>query len=252
MAKETQFTDLVDKFNEALGEITPYKLAVVSPGDLEPVHKNAHYMSKRVYDRLTSNVKQDGNLSSLPFCWRRPDGSFVVLSGNHRAKVAAEAKVPLILVLYTDEKLSRSQQVAIQLSHNSLVGQDNPSLLRELWDEIDDLQYKVYSGLDENLLETMDPIDVARINEENLRFEELRILFLSSEIERIQETLTLLGTAAHPRMAARFEDFDRFFDALLDFKEAAEIMNTGTALLAMTEIIEDWLANHKDDNSDPE
>lgn len=237
---------LVDHLNGALSGVTPYKLAVVDPARIEHVEKNAHYMSKAVYDRLVENVKTDGNLSTLPFCWRRPDGTFVALSGNHRRDAAVEAGIPLILVLYTDQQLSRAAQVSIQLSHNAIVGQDNSHILAELWREIDRLEWKVYSGLDDKLIESMDKVSVVRINEAPLRFEEMRLLFVQPEIERIKEVLERLGNAAKPRLAARYEDFDRFFETLLSYKEASGIVNTATAVGAMMDIVEAWMAEHAD------
>ena len=245
MADETRLAAVVAELNAALEDVTPYRLAVVPPGEILPVDKNAHYMSKRVYDQLVANIKRDTNLSSLPFCWRRPDGQLVALSGNHRTQAAAAAGVPLILTLYTDVDLSRAQQRAIQLSHNALVGQDNPSTLRELWQEVDALELKVYSGLDEHLLETMEPINVARINEAALRFEELTLLFMASEIDRIKDVLARLGAQSKPRFAAKYEDFDRFFEALLSFKEATGIVNTATAFMALIELAEAYIAEHK-------
>ena len=131
MADETRLSDLVEQLNGALGDVTPYRLAVVNPGDVLPIDKNARYMSKRTYDQLVANVSNDKNLSSIPFCWKGPEGQFVALSGNHRVMAAKDAGIPLILVLYTDAKLSKAKQRAIQLSHNALVGQDNPATLRE-------------------------------------------------------------------------------------------------------------------------
>jgi len=245
MADEARLAEIVDALNDALSDVTPYRLAVVPPGDIEPIDKNAHYMSKRTYSALVSNIRRDKNLSSLPFCWKRPDGRLVALSGNHRVQAAKDADVPLILTLYTDARLTNAERRAVQLSHNALVGQDNPSTLRELWNEIDDLALKVYSGLDDSLLETMEKVSVSRINEEALRFEEMHILFLTPEIDRIKDTLAVLGASTRPRLAARFEDFDRFFEMLLTYKEAAGILNTGTALLALTELAEQWIEQHK-------
>jgi hypothetical protein len=232
-----------DALNDALAAagVTPYKLAVADPKALKEIDKNAHYMPKVLFDRLTENIKRDGNLSTLPFCWRDKDGTDIVLSGNHRVKAAVEARVPLILYLYTDADLSRAQRRAIQLSHNSLIGQDNPTQLVELWEEIDDLSYKVYSGLDDAYLQTLKPIEIERIGDEQLRFETLEILFLPSEIARLDQVLKRLGKSEKPRYAGRVEDFDRFFERLLDFKEASNIRNTGTAILAMLDIVEDWL-----------
>lgn len=245
MADKARINEVASELNALLGDVTPYKLAVVDPREVRHVDKNAHYMPTKVYRQLTDNLKRDGNLASLPFCWRKADGTFVALSGNHRIDAARDAGIPLILVLYTDAKLSKAQAVSIQLSHNALVGADNPQTLRELWNEIDDLQYKVYSGLDEKLLETLEQAHIIRIIEEPLRFEELVILFMPSEIDHIEDVAKRLGAKTRRRWLAQVETFDRFFDALLSFKEAANIVNTGTALLAMTEIVETWLAEQQ-------
>jgi len=244
MAETPQFTTLVGALNQALGGVTPYKLAVVDPAQIEPVDKNAHYMSQRVYQQLVDNIREDGNLSSLPFCWQRPDGRLVSLSGNHRVGAARDAGVGQILVLYTDQKLAKDEQIAVQLSHNALVGQDNPQALRELWNEITRLDAKVYSGLDEGLLETMPPVQVVRIDDAPLRMEELTMWFAPAEIERAKDVLSRIGHARKHRFLADVQVFDRFFDALLDFKEARGILNTATAILALLELAEQWLEQH--------
>ena len=245
MADETRIEELLDELNHQLGDYTPYKLAFVNPADILPVEKNAHYMPKRIYDQLVANVSADKNLSSLPFCWLRPDGKFVALSGNHRVMAAAGAKVAKILVLYTDGQLSKAEQISIQLSHNSLVGQDNPSLLLELWNEIDDLRLKIYTGLDDNQLKTLAPISITRLNEEPLRLEELTILFIPSELARIEELVKLLGPVSRKRFAAMAQEYDPFFEVLLNFKEATGIINTATAFMQIAEIVTEWLENHK-------
>ena len=56
-----------------------------------------------------------------------------------------------VMVLYSDRELTRAQQVAIHLSHNAVVGQDDLAILRELYDEINDVALREYSGLDDVL-----------------------------------------------------------------------------------------------------
>lgn len=53
-----------------------------------------------------------------------------VLSGNHRVQASVEAGIERILVMIIEEDLTRSQAVAIQLSHNALVGEDDPAPCR--------------------------------------------------------------------------------------------------------------------------
>ncbi len=244
MVDEARLQNVLKELNELLGDVTPYKLAVVPPSEIRPVDKNAHFMPKRVWDSLRANVEKDGNLSSLPFCWRHPDGTYESMSGNHRVKVAAETGVSHILTLYTDEALSKPERLAIQLSHNALVGQENFTTLRELWEEIDDLSLRVYTGLDEQYLETMAPVNIQRINEAALRFEEVTLMFIPAEVERIKNVVPLLGKATRHRFAGRLQEWDSFFEMLLTFKEAAGIVNTSTAFLAIIDIVEEWIAEH--------
>jgi hypothetical protein len=233
--------ELMAQLNAHLGTLTPYKLDLVDPAAILPTPENAHYMPKRVFDTLTENIKRDGNLASVPLCWRRADGRYELLSGNHRVEAAKVAKTPRILILYTDQALSAGQRIAMQLSHNALVGADNPTTLKDLFNRIDALDWKIYSGLDDALLATLDKTETARLNEKALRMEEMTLLFLPAEIEAIPLLLKRLGNANKTRLAARLDDFDAFFDALLTFKEARGIQNTGTALLAMTDIVREWL-----------
>lgn len=244
MASKARLDQIINELNDALGDVTPYRLAVVNPKDIKPVPKNAHYMNKRTFDQLVQNIQRDKNLSSLPFCWRRGD-EYTVLSGNHRVSAAVTAGVPLILVLYTSDDLNRAAQVAIQLSHNAIVGQDNPNQLIELWNEIDDVQLKIYSGLDDLLLKTLEQPAVIRINEETLRFEELNILFIPSEAARFEEILKRLQPLAKKRLLADVSSFDMFFDALLNLKQATGIINTATAFMFLAELAEKYIAEQE-------
>lgn len=241
MDDQARLIAAVDTLNQLLPAITPYKLAVVDPALVEHVEKNAHYMSKKVFDQLVANIAQDGNLESLPFCWRRPDGVFVCLSGNHRLDAARAAKLSAILVLYTDAEMSRSEAIAKQLAHNAITGKDNAVVLQELWKEIDTVQFKVYSGLDESYFHTLEAVKVQRFNSAVLRFEELRLQFVTSELTRIDEVVKQMGSLTAHKYVGRVDDFDRFFDVLLAFKEQTNTYNTSTAFLMMIEICAEWL-----------
>jgi hypothetical protein len=246
MADRATLEALIGQLNSALGEVTPYKLGIAAPSELDPAPKNAHYMPKRVFDQLADNIKRDKNLSSLPFCWRRADGKYELLSGHHRVGAAKAAGVPLILFLYTDAALSKAEKIAVQLSHNSLVGQDNPTLLADLWRDIDDLSMKVYSGLDDEFIEKLAPPKLVKISDAPLHLEELTWLFFPPEIERINDVVTALkGYRAKTKLVAPLELFNQFFDTLLNFKEAAGIQNSATAMLAIIEIVEAWISEHK-------
>lgn len=246
MANETRLETALEQLNQTLGGITPYRLVLVAPSDVAHVEKNAHYMPQKTYRRLVENIRHDGNLSSLPFCWKDGEGRLAALSGNHRVDAAKDAGVERILVLYTDATLSRGEQIAVQLSHNAIVGSDNKQTLRELWDEILELEFKQYTGLDESSLETVDASSLERLRVQPLPMEVVQLLFLPDEVSRLQQVVEELGKGgsdAGVRYAARLADFERFFEALLRCKEAEGIVNSATAVLRMVEIVEQYLTD---------
>lgn len=128
-------------------------LAVMDPKDISLLKKNARILKKDVFQQLTANIGRDKRLSSVPLCHRLSDGRVEVLSGNHRVQASVEAGIERILVMIIEEDLTRSQAVAIQLSHNALVGEDDPALLAELWAEIEDIAAKTYAGLSSDVVE---------------------------------------------------------------------------------------------------
>jgi hypothetical protein len=252
MATEARIETALNELNAAMGDVTPYKLALVDPADMEHVDKNARYMAPQMMRQLSDNIAKDGNLASLPFCWRKPDGTYVVLSGNHRRDAAVAAEVPAVLVLYTDDDLTNSQARSIQLSHNALSGQDNPAVLRELWEEIDDIQYRIYSGLDEEFLETLEPVNIIAIGDQALRFEELVLLFIPPEIGRIEEVVERLGENGKVRLAVDLQLWDSFWDKFLEFKESSNVLNSSTAFALLTEIADEWLSEHNGHEHEPQ
>lgn len=127
MAKEIRET--ISDLNAHLQEM-PYKLDLVNPREIILLDKNARYMTQEMFDNLVSNIKKDGGLSSLPLCYREPDGRLLVLSGNHRVQAAVHAGLEEVLILVIDKELTRQEQVAVQLSHNAIEGRDDPVIDR--------------------------------------------------------------------------------------------------------------------------
>lgn len=249
MVDEARITTLLNELNQALGSATPYKLAFVDPSTLCPAPRNAHYMPKAVFDRMTANIAEDGNLASLPLCWQQPDNIFMIISGHHRVQAAVVAGIAHILILYTNRQLHEGERIAQQLAHNALVGLDNSAILQELWQTIETVHLKEVTGLDEKALERLGKIDLRGIHAAKVPFEELRLLFVSSELDHVDTTMKRIGKATRVRYAARVEEFERFFQTLLRFKQAKDIQNTSTAFLAMIDIVTAWLDQHEQDTS---
>ena len=113
------------------------RIIEIDPRELKLLKMNARFMRHEEFQRLVANIKRDGQLTSAPFAALDPaDGKYEVLSGNHRVQAAISAGLQTIPCIITDDPLSEEQRIAIQLSHNAIVGQDDPDILKKLYDKI--------------------------------------------------------------------------------------------------------------------
>ncbi|MCL6442557.1 MAG: ParB/RepB/Spo0J family partition protein [Alicyclobacillus sp.] len=227
----------VTAINEKLNG--PFKLAVVSIDECELLEKNARFMKHETFRNLVENVKRDGGLSSVPFCVLTKDGKYKVLSGNHRVMAAREAGLKEIPIMYTDRSLTRDEEIAIQLSHNALVGEDDPVILRELYNEIEDLSLKYYSGLDDKVLEQLEKVSVPGLTEAHIDFLSISFLFLPDELDRLRDVLERAkGEITSDTFLARMAEYDRTLDALSKAKASYNVINSATAMMLVLDVFE--------------
>ena len=217
-----------------------YHLAEVDVGELEFLEKNARYMTNYMFNNLVENIRRDGTLTSVPLCCKH-DGKYKILSGNHRVKAAIEAGLTKLLVMYTDKPLSRAEQVAIALSHNSIEGKDDMVLLKELWAELDSVDLKKYSGLDDKTLWEMDKSEMQSLTEFHLEYKTQTFLFLPEEAERLQNVFEKALAEVHKDKVAyanRLQDFDRFIEAQSKIQNAYDVKNSAVVMMLMLDMFE--------------
>ncbi len=233
--------------------IAPYKLAYVhTKDDCVPLEKNAHYMDKDVLDKLVHNVAEDGFLSQLPFGMKRKaDGKYLILSGNHRLKAAIKAKLEYILILYIDE-VSKDKQIAYQLSHNALVGKDDLTMLKEIFEEIQGIDSKEYSGLSD--LQFIDPTKVqsASINDGDIELTEMRFLFIESKSHNVERVLAELGKQDLEDCGIVYGSFEAFIKVATAIKAKYNIKANTVAFSKMVEICEAHLEALKEEEASDE
>jgi ParB-like nuclease family protein len=212
--------------------------------ELRLLEVNARYMRHEMFAQLVENIRRDGQLTSIPFAVREPDGGYLVLSGNHRVMAAKEAGLEEIDVLLTDDELDEQRRVALQLSHNAIAGEDDPVVLAQLYEQLE-ADWRVYSGLDDRELELLQAVQVPGFREAELDFMNVLISFLPEEAERAGEVLETLRreAPADERWAARRADYERFQDALSDVCDAYHIRNLALAFGVLCDVA---LA-HRDD-----
>ncbi len=215
------------------------KIIEIDPRELKLLELNARYMRHEEYTRLVENIRTDGKLTSVPFAWLDPeDNKYLVLSGNHRIMAAIDAGLEMVNVMVTHDNLTKQQRIAIQLSHNAIAGQDDPAVLKELYEQIIDVDMKVYTGLDDYALELLDKVQPMSLSEVNLSFQSVSIVFLPDELQEakdiLQEAVQL--AKADEVWLARFSEYDGWLDSVEMSGAAAGIRNNATAIKVMLDI----------------
>ena len=168
--------------------------------ELKLLEKNARYMKGPQFNRLVENIRRDGCLTSFPLVHR--DGeALVVVSGNHRVSAAIKAGIEESDVIEVTSPLTRQQFVALQLSHNAIAGQDDPNILRSLYDELD-FGWKEYSGLTDDAF-NIDELDTSVLRVEQPFYEELTISFLPGDAEVFTGWLDKIGKSKAARSPGR-------------------------------------------------
>ena len=218
----------------------------VDPKSLKLLEDNARFMTHEQYQRLVDNIKRDGSLSSVPFAAHNSKGVWEVLSGNHRVSAAIDAGLEKISLMVTNEELTDDQKLAIQLSHNEIVGQDDPEALARLYSSIVDIDMKLYSGLDDTTMGLLPSVEMEGISEVNLDSRLLLFAFLPHEMEdvnRIFDEAMAMAPSAQETYVGDMKEFNRLLDAMDDVEDLKGVRNRATALRLILGVFE----AHKND-----
>lgn len=207
------------------------------PTALKARDKNARFMTAAQLKRLTDNIARDGALTSLPLVYQRAEGRLEIISGHHRVQAAIGAGMSEIDVICITTELSETRLTGLQLSHNAITGQDDQSLLADLYSSLD-LEGRKYSGLTDDAFAGLDNLGLASLGIGAVKYEELRITFLPEDQVEFEAYLKRIGKAAEkrPHLVAARADFDELFDSLIRVKEGLKVHNAGLALVAMARL----------------
>ncbi|MFJ5037959.1 ParB N-terminal domain-containing protein [Streptomyces parvulus] len=216
------------------------------PRSLKLLDLNARFMRHEQYQQLVANLRRDEALTSTPFVWHDVDtGDRIVLSGNHRTKASIEAGIEQITWLETSDRLTESQRLAIQLSHNAIAGEDDPAILKTLYEQIDDLDLRQYAGLDDATLQLLAELDSPSLGEANLTFQTLAIVFLPDDLKDAQDVLRdalALAASSDAVWIARLQQYDQTMAALDLASKSSDVTNVATALGVILESFKDHAA----------
>ena len=224
---------------------------------------NAQKMPQHQFDALVRNIKNDGELQSLPLVHQPdgPNGEIRIISGHHRVRAAYKAGLTEVPCIVETRPLTQAQIRARQLAHNQIHGTSDPEIVAQILEEIDDVIELTATGFTDTELEeltnntvhnvdtlstdlgllptpTLDTLIVQVTPDtqkalETLQEQVFHATFdhheaLSNSIKTLKDAGLLDG---NPTIApVTQESYDAITQTLLEISKQAEIKNFGTAL----------------------
>lgn len=222
--------------NESFESMGLPKLALVTPESCVPQEVNARFMDQQMMQRLVDNIQKDGRLESTPLvCEHTDPGKFWIISGHHRIEAATKAHLKYIIVMVITVK-DMDELRAKQLSHNSIEGEDDDVILAKMYENLKDLQAKVYSGLQDKL----QPVSVLSLSFKAGSFESFTVAFLPTEIASFDAAIDLVKnipvTSSSIVRVAELDVYDEFAKAIRQVKKVENIKASGTALTRLIQL----------------
>ena len=244
---------------------------------------NAQKMPQHQFDALVRNIKNDGELQSLPLVHQPdgPDGEIRIISGHHRVRAAYKAGLTEVPCIVETRPLTQAQIRARQLAHNQIHGTSDPEIVAQLLDEIDDVVELTSTGFTDQELEeltqnsvhnvdtlstdlgvlptpTLDTLIVQVTPDTKKALETLQEQVFHATVdphEALSNSIKTLKDAGlldgNPTIApVTQESYDAITQTLLEISKQAEIKNFGTALaLCVAAAVEKYGIN-LNENSD--
>lgn len=138
-----------------------WKYAKVDISLIDEAEMNANEMTDEDFRQLCDNIDKSG-LSSVPCCYKKPNGRYVMISGHHRLRACKKLRYKTLGILYCEESnLTKDEIIAIQLSHNALHGTDNTSILKKMFEEIQSVDFKKFAHIN---MDTIAPVNTEGVD----------------------------------------------------------------------------------------
>ena len=233
--------DLLRALNLQIFGINPrMTLEYVAIADLREQDVNANAMPVEMFNALVGNLKRAGHPETVPLIANR-EGSDVleVVSGHHRIRGMRRAgQTHCLAFRYHD--LTESEIRAKQLAHNSIAGESDPQIVKELFGSIGALELRVESFIDPaSLAELPKPVPFKAVDADLLLTSKtVTVVFLSTQAEDFAKALELLHPAGREDTVylASLDTFEGFKKAVHQTRKYLNIKSMPMAIAAMAEL----------------
>jgi hypothetical protein len=213
-------------------------IRIVPIVELREQDVNAQMMQPRHFDRLIENIKQRGQVESLPYVHRPHDeGPYVIISGHHRVRAARQAGLKEIPVLVDLMDMQRGQIVAKQIAHNELHGDPDRDVLAQLIAEIDDAGDLLSTGLDVDMLPTVDDDPPSLVNPHvDYDWRMVSLVFLPDQLAQLEDLVRMVESKTELIGVAHKDQFAAFSKVVLDYGRAFNIRSMATTISVLVDL----------------
>lgn len=215
----------------------PIELWVANIDEIDFLENNPRYMKRDMFRRLVENIRHDKALQSVPFCIKNGD-RFKVVSGNHRIKAAKEAGVEQIIVMIPDREITKDREKAIALSHNAIDGEDDPLLLKKMYEEIEELDEKLYAGIDmDKIKQILGKVELDNFSGIRIDYVPVNLLFLPEEIGLIESVLEDVEQMfwRDETFVLKMKDYEKFLKIISQTAKRLKLKNNSAILMWLVE-----------------
>lgn len=223
--------------------------------DLREQDVNARVMTQDKFELLVANIKKDQRLESLPLCVKRTNHAgneeLLIVSGHHRTRASRKAGLKEIYTLVMEENINEDYIKSKQLSHNALIGYDDPQTLKAIFDSIRDIEAKLACGVtDEDIKFQLDKINVDEIKLQ-IDFEVVNLIFLPEHKNKFEDVIKMLLPKSEV-LVADMAVFEKFREAVKTSGRLDNIRNVSAILNRMCDIVLKFYSERRSEKDDTE
>lgn len=242
--EELLFEKLTDVYE---GKMSIWKVHIERTREQD---KNARVMDKEEFDRLKQNIEGDAALESLPFGYIKENDSgnkeFHIISGHHRTRAARSANITELVVLVKNDEMTDDEIKAKQLAHNAIAGYDDPQVLKEIYDSIEDIDQKIASGVRED---SFDPDSFRNVRTDDIKidfeYKMLRIMFLSTQMDKFDQVVNEI-MSDESVIVTNLEQFEQMAETIRKVSKHEDIRALPSIFEKMCDIVLEYYGEAED------
>lgn len=209
----------------------------ISIKHLKEQEVNAQKMPQHQFDSLVRNIKNDGELQSLPLVHQPdgPNGEIRIISGHPRVRAAYKAGLTEVPCIVETRSLTQAQIRARQLAHNQIHGESDPKLVAQLLEEIDEVVELTSTGFTDTELEELTNNSVHNVDTLSTDLGVLPTPTLDTLIVQVTpETQKALETLQEQVFHATFDPHEALSNSIKTLKDAG-LLDGNTTLAPVTQ-----------------